>query len=145
MGRQNAAVVFGLVFLAVLGLAAAASSPSPSASPSKAPAAPNTDVEAPVSEDTIGTTDDDTAASPGDGDVAVAGPLGSESSYGSNGPSPSTDAADNGAAALGLSAVVVGVTSIAGSFLFLWGVYYHQNNILYEVYLFIWMVVMVVL
>ncbi|KAJ4894665.1 Anther-specific protein BCP1 [Raphanus sativus] len=119
MGRQNAIVVFGLVFLTVLGLAAAASSPSPSASPSKAPAAPKTDVEAPVSEDTIGTTDDDAAASPGDGDVAVAGPLGSDSSYGSNGPSPSTDAADNGAAALSLSAFVVGVTSIAGSFLFL--------------------------
>ena len=119
MARQNALVVFGLVFLAIFGLAAAASSSSPSASPSKSPAAPSTDVEAPVSEDTIGTTDDNAAASPGDGDVAVAGPLGSDSSYGSNGPSPTTDAADSGAAALGFSAVVVGVTSMAGSFLFL--------------------------
>ncbi|CAN6816562.1 hypothetical protein Bca4012_006681 [Brassica carinata] len=117
MGRQNVFVVFGLVFLAVLGLAAAASSSSPSSSPSKAPSTPTTDVEAPVSEDTIGTTDDDAAASPGDGDVAVAGPLGSDSSYGSI--APSGPAADSGAAALGVSAVVVGVTSIAGSFLFL--------------------------
>ncbi|ESQ34165.1 hypothetical protein EUTSA_v10009121mg [Eutrema salsugineum] len=122
MGRQNAVVVFGLVFLAVLGLAAAASSPSPSASPSKAPAASKTDqVEAPVTNDQIGTTDDGSAASPGDGDVAVAGPLGSDSSYGNNGPSgPEQMPEDmgNGAAALGVSAVVVGVTSIAGSFLF---------------------------
>ncbi|KAJ0257866.1 Anther-specific protein BCP1 [Hirschfeldia incana] len=118
MGRQNVVVVFGLVFLAILGLAAAASSPSPSTSPSKAPSTSITDVQAPVSEDTIGTTDDDAAASPGDGDVAVAGPLGSDSSYASNGPSGSADSADSGAAALGVSAVVVGVTSIAGSFLF---------------------------
>ncbi|CAH2033986.1 unnamed protein product [Thlaspi arvense] len=119
MGRQNAVVVFGLVFLAVLGLAAAASSPSPSASPSKAPAASKTEVvQAPVTDDQIGTTDDDAAASPGDGDVAVAGPLGSDSSYGSSGPSGSADSADSGAAALGVSAVVVGVTSMAGSFLF---------------------------
>ena len=117
MGRQNVFVVFGLVFLAVLGLAAAASSPSPSTSPSKAPSTSITEVGAPVSEDTIGTTDDDAAASPDDGDVAVAGPLGSDSSYGSNGPSGSADSADSGAAALGLSAVVVGVASIAGSFL----------------------------
>ena len=123
MGRQNVYVVFSLVFLAVLGLAAAASSPSPSASPSNVPSTSITEVGAPVSEDTIGTTDDDAAASPsgdGDGDdVAVAGPLGSDSSYStSNGPSGSTDSADSGAAALGVSAVVVGVASITGSFLF---------------------------
>ncbi|KAG7593037.1 hypothetical protein ISN45_Aa01g018710 [Arabidopsis thaliana x Arabidopsis arenosa] len=117
MGRQNVVVVVALVFMAILGLAAAASSPSPSASPSKAPAASKTDqVEAPVTDDQIGTTDDDAAPTPGDGDVAVAGPLGSDSSY-ANVPSGSTDSADSGAAALGVSAVVVGVTSIAGSFL----------------------------
>lgn len=119
MGRQNVVVVFGLVFLAVLGLAAAASSPSPSASPSKAPTASKPEVEAPVNEDQIGTTGDDAAASPGDGDVAVAGPLGSDTSYGSNGPSGSADSADSGAATLGLSAVVAGAASIAGSLLFL--------------------------
>ncbi|KAF8097244.1 hypothetical protein N665_0292s0023 [Sinapis alba] len=116
MGRQNVLVVFGLVFLAVLGLAAAASSPSPSSSPSKSPSTPTTEVEAPVSDDTIGTTDDGTAASPDDGDVAVAGPLGSDSSYGSLAPS---GPADSSVASLGVSAVVVGVASIAGSFLFL--------------------------
>lgn len=127
MGRQNVIVVVALVFMAIFGLAAAASSQSPSASPSKAPAASKTDVEAPaasktdveapVNDDQIGTTDDDAAASPGDGDVAVAGPLGSDSSYANNGPSGSTDSADSGAAALSVSAVVIGVTSIAGSFL----------------------------
>ncbi|CAN8313326.1 unnamed protein product [Cochlearia groenlandica] len=115
MGRQNAIVVFGLVFLAVLGLAAAASSPSPS--PSKAPSAPKTEVQPPVTDDQIGTSGDDSAPSPGDGDVAVAGPLGSDSSYGSEGPSGSDEFADSGAAALGVSAVVVG--AVAGSFLFL--------------------------
>ncbi|KAL1188257.1 Anther-specific protein BCP1 [Cardamine amara subsp. amara] len=119
MGRQNVVVVVCLVFMAVLGLAAAASSPSPSASPSKAPATSKSPaVEAPITDDEIGTTDDDAAASPGDGDVAVAGPLGSDSSYANTGPSGSTDSADSGAAALGVSAVVVAVTSIAGSFLF---------------------------
>ncbi|CAH8381677.1 unnamed protein product [Eruca vesicaria subsp. sativa] len=118
MGRQNVVIVFGLVFMAVLGLAAAASSPSPSASPSKSPSTYITDVEAPISEDTIGTTDDDAAAAPGDDDVAVAGPLGSDSSYSSNGPSGSADSAESGAAAFGVSTVVVGITSIAGSFLF---------------------------
>ncbi|KAF8090879.1 hypothetical protein N665_0462s0016 [Sinapis alba] len=123
MGRQNVYVVFGLVFLAVLGLAAAAaSSPSPSASPSNVPSTSITEVGAPVSEDTIGTTDGDAAASPSDGDgddVAVAGPLGSDSSYStSNGPSGSAGSADSGAVALGVSAVVVGVASITGSFLF---------------------------
>ncbi|CAL9216383.1 unnamed protein product [Arabidopsis halleri] len=117
MGRQNVVIVVALVFMAIIGLAAAASSPSPSASPSKAPAASKTDqVEAPVTDDQIGTTDDDAAPTPGDGDVAVAGPLGSDSSY-ANAPTGSADSADSGAAALGVSAVVVGVTSIAGSFL----------------------------
>ncbi|KFK44508.1 hypothetical protein AALP_AA1G265900 [Arabis alpina] len=114
MGRQNVVVVFGLVFLAVIGLAAAASSPSPTSSPSKSPATTKTDVEAPISDDQIGTTGDDAAASPGDGDVAVAGPLGSDFI-------DITDRVnakmEGGAVALSVSAVVVGVASIAGSFL----------------------------
>ncbi|CAK7336683.1 unnamed protein product [Dovyalis caffra] len=85
-------VVLALVFVAILGLAAAA---DPAPSTNDVPAA-----EAPLSDDFIGTDDGDAAGAPSaDGTTVVPGPMGSTTS--AEGPSSSEK---GGAATLKFSA-----------------------------------------
>ncbi|KAJ4888333.1 Anther-specific protein agp1-like [Raphanus sativus] len=70
--------------------------------------------QAPADDNAIGTTDDDAPPTPGDDDVAVAGPIGSETSYANYPPPQQTSGS-------GLTAMI-GTVSIAatmvGSLLF---------------------------
>ncbi|CAN7044655.1 hypothetical protein BRARA_B03219 [Brassica rapa] len=70
--------------------------------------------EAPGDDNAIGTTDDDAPGTPGDDDVAVAGPIGSETSY-ANYPPPQQTSGSGVTAMIGF--VSVAATTI-GSFFF---------------------------
>ncbi|CAH8383450.1 unnamed protein product [Eruca vesicaria subsp. sativa] len=86
-------VLLLLVFITVSAVMVSAADKPPSTSTAEAPAAATpTDVpEVPAGdENAIGTTDNDAAATPGDDDVAVAGPIGSDSSYANYPPAQET-------------------------------------------------------
>ncbi|KAI5562910.1 hypothetical protein BDE02_15G081400 [Populus trichocarpa] len=109
-------IVLALVFVTIVGLAAAAA-PAPSTTdfpPAAAPAPSTTDftaAEAPLSNDFIGTDDGGAASAPSaDGTTVVPGPMGSTAV--AEGPSEK-----DGAATLKLSAVA-GVAAVAGYFFF---------------------------
>ena len=98
-------IVLALVFVAIVGLAAAA---EPAPSTTDQPAA-----EAPLSDDFIGTDDGDAAGAPSaDGSAVVPGPMGSSTTL-AGGPASEKD----GSATLKFSAIV-GAAAAAGYFLF---------------------------
>ncbi|CAH8388644.1 unnamed protein product [Eruca vesicaria subsp. sativa] len=71
--------------------------------------------EAPVDDNAIGTTDDDAGATPGDDDVAVAGPIGSETSYANYPPPQQTSGSGPITAMIGFVSVAA---TMVGSFFF---------------------------
>ncbi|XP_010528975.1 PREDICTED: anther-specific protein BCP1-like [Tarenaya hassleriana] len=119
MGRLQLAL---LVFvLAVSAAIVSASENSTAKVKAEAPATNGgSDGEAPVDNNTIGTTDDGgdnddgaAAPSPDDDDVVVPGPIGSESSYSNYPPAQPT-----GSAAIGGVSAVTGFVAVAGSLFF---------------------------
>ncbi|CAN8266450.1 unnamed protein product [Cochlearia groenlandica] len=113
MARLHIALLLLLIAISAVIVSAAAEKAPTTTATSPTGAAPiggdiEGDPDAP--DDAIGTTDNDTDATPGDDDVAVAGPVGTETSY-ANYPPPQQTAGSSGAttttAAIGLVSVVV--------------------------------------
>ncbi|KAJ0237913.1 Anther-specific protein agp1-like protein [Hirschfeldia incana] len=111
-------LVLLLLFIAVSTVVSATDKPSvTTAGPPTATAPTSGDVEAaeaPGDDNAIGTTDDDAPGTPGDDDVAVAGPVGSETSY-ANYPPPQQTSGSGVTAMIGF--VSVAATTV-GSFFF---------------------------
>ena len=109
-------VTLFLLFIAV-STAIVSATDKPSVTTAGPPTATSGDVEAaeaPVDNNAIGTTDDDAPPTPGDDDVAVAGPIGSETSY-ANYPPPQQTSGSGVTAMIGF--VSVAATTV-GSFFF---------------------------
>lgn len=123
MARLHLALLILFVAISVVIVSAAdkpAADKPPSTTTASAPTAPtNGDVggdvaEGPTDDNAIGTTDDDVDATPGDDDVAVAGPIGSDTSY-ANYPPPQPTSGTGATEVFGFVSIVV---ATAGSLFF---------------------------
>ncbi|XP_010425283.1 PREDICTED: anther-specific protein BCP1-like [Camelina sativa] len=121
MARLHVAFLLLIVAISVVIVSAADKPPSTTTASAPAATTPGdgSEGDVPVDDNTIGTTDDDAAPAPsddasGDEEVAVAGPIGSDSSY-ANYPPPekTSESGANVASSFGLV-----VAAMVGSFFF---------------------------
>ncbi|KAL1199930.1 Anther-specific protein BCP1 [Cardamine amara subsp. amara] len=116
MARLHLALLLLVAIFAVIVSAAdKVTDKPPSTTTASAPTAPTGNAaEGPTDDNAIGTTDDDAGETPGDDDVAVAGPIGSDTSY-ANYPPPQQTSGSGVTEVFGFSSIVV---ATVGSFFF---------------------------